>query len=369
MRFPYDNQQRRGSVNRHKALRFGQKQAAALDPLLMREQNFADAARHCCRTAGSGPEQLTLGIRDHRVELMVFDLDDTLAKLYAPVARLNWKYLKQIAQDNDVGLHQVAKRVTTLANLNPDAVVHDPRQMVRTVFGHHIAETPATQNLISQWQRDKRAAFTAGVDAGFGPAAAYFKQGGAQLAILSNSPQTPLRERLFLIEAVLQKQGQSLLALIDIVACKPDPEGLTPQNRDSMGKAERQFQTALDKSGKLLPLPARMRKDAGIGLIKETLQKQRRLQQPITKVVQVGDRPSDLTTAHRAGAQAVWIARNLLTTETRLTMHMVGERKVAETAADMMPSILGRHGVETRPHAIIGSIERVTRLFTPLAPR
>ena len=312
-------------------------------------------------------DAVCLGVTQKKVDLLVFDLDDTLMKLYGPVAQLNLKYLKAITAANDLSLYEIAKRTTTLSLKNPDAVVHDPAQLVRVVFGQAIAESPATQRMMAAWQEEKRAAFTAGIDPHLAETFQHFKKGGSKIAILSNSPQTPLRERLFLIDQALQQQGLRLLDLVDRIVCKPDPSGLT--QRASLSPAEHLFQKRLDSSGKFDLLSKEKNKAQGILEIKNQLERQG---SPLTHIIQIGDRPSDLQTAHQAGAAAVWIVDKVLGGE-KIAMRMVGERNIAADTTDlfrqMMAPALCRRAPCTRPNAIIGNLNYLQRLFSPARPQ
>lgn len=343
--------------------------ATAIDPAVAQNADFQYAQRHYCR-----PDQAAcLGVTERKVQLLVCDLDDTIARLYAPIARLNLHYLKTIAQQNGVPFYQVAKRTTTLAIKNPDAVVHDPQQLVQTVFGAKVADTPTTQALLYQWNNDKRAAFTKGVDRSFASTLSHFKKGGSKIAILSNSPVTPLRERLYLIDHALHNQGLSLIPYIDMIACKPDPAGLTQRPETILSAAEHAFQTKLDQSNKLSVLDKATSKDAALHQIKAHLTAQHALTQPIQHIVQVGDRLSDITTAHKAGAQAVWITDKTLQGADKIAMRMVGESKVAESLSDTLRQIMERpqqpqRSTQTRPHAIIGSLGYLQQIYRPSAP-
>lgn len=340
-----------------------------LDPAVARNAEFQQAQRRYC----SPQNPIYLGGADRAVELLVFDLDDTLLPLYGTVARLNQRYLSRIGAENGLGLKHLTGPVTQLAAQNPDAVVHDAPQMVRHLFGAGIAAKPQTQALLDEWTQEKRAAFAHGVDRTLASTADYFHKGGAMQAVLSNSPQTPLRERLFLVDMTLQQQGLQLLPLLDIVACKPDPLGMTPPDYRRMTLQERAFQTALDRSGKLHILPQKMRKDAGIGYIKTTLSQRKGLRQGIQRVAQVGDRVTDLTTAHAAGATAVWMTRSLLSPAEKVMMRYVGERQVADSLQDAVGQFMAKPVAHpritpARPHAIIGSTGYLQQIFRPAAP-
>lgn len=341
-----------------------------LDPAVARRADFQQAQRRYC----TPDTPVCLGITDRAVELMVFDLDDTLQPLYGIVASLNRSYLRRLGGANGLSLRQLTNPLTDLAARNPDAVVHDAPQMVRQLFGEGVAARPQTQALLQDWQADKRAAFTHSVDPTLAATADHFKTGGTMLAVLSNSPQTPLRERLFLMDSMLRLQGgPPLLTLFDAIACKPDPQGLTAADFSRMSRQERLFNIALEQSGKFHVLPRTMRKDAGIGFLKTSLAQQRRLRQGIKRVAQVGDRITDLTTAHAAGATAVWMTRSLLSPAEKLMMRYLGERQVADSLQDTVGQFMTRpvaHSRVTpaRPHAIIGSVGYLRQVFRPSAP-
>lgn len=341
-----------------------------LDPAVARRADFQEAQRRYC-TPGN---PVCLGVADRAVELMVFDLDDTLQPLYGIVARLNRNYLQRLGAVNGLSLRQITKPLTQLAAKNPDAVVHDTPQMVRQLFGEGVAARPQTQALLQDWQADKRAAFAHSIDPTLAATADHFKAGGTKLAVLSNSPQTPLRERLYLFDSMLRLQGgPPLLTLFDAIACKPDPHGMTVADFSRMSRQERQFNITLEQSGKFHVLPRTMRKDAGIGFLKTSLAQQHCLQQGIKRVAQVGDRITDLTTAHAAGAAAVWMTRSLLSPAEKVMMRYLGERQVADSLQDTVGQFMARPAahprlIPTRPHAIIGSVGYLRQIFQPSAP-
>lgn len=341
-----------------------------LDPAVADRTEFQQAQRRYC----TPQNPVCLGVANPAVELMVFDLDDTLQPLYGVVAKLNRSYLRRLGAANGQTLQQLTGPVTRLAAQNPDAVVHDTPQMVRHLFGESIAAKPQTQELLKDWQQEKRAAFAHGVDRTLGETADYFRRGGTMQAVLSNSPQTPLRERLFLIDSVLRQEGgPPLLSLFDAIACKPDPLGMTAPDTSRMTLQERVFQHALDQSGKLHVLPQKMRKDTGIGFIKTTLAQRHGLRHGIKHVAQVGDRVTDLTTAHAAGATAVWMARSLLSPSEKVMMRYLGERQVADSLQDAVGQFMAKPVAHpritpSRPHAIIGSVGYLRQIFQPSAP-
>jgi phosphoglycolate phosphatase-like HAD superfamily hydrolase len=341
-----------------------------LDPAVAKNMEFQQAQRRYC----SPQNPIGLGVANSNVELMVFDLDDTLQPLYGIVAKLNRSYLQRLGAANGLSLPQLSAPLTQLAAKNPDAVVHDAPQMVRHLFGQQVADQSRTQALLRDWREEKRAAFAQGVDRSLAPTADYFNQAGAKLAVLSNSPQTPLRERLFLLDSVMRQQGgPPLLALFDAIACKPDPLGMSAPDYGRMSLQERSFQAALDQSGKFHVLPQTMRKDAGIGLIKSTLAQRHGLRQGIKRIVQVGDRVTDLSTAHAAGATAVWMTRSLLSPTEKIMMRYLGERQVADSLQDAVGQFMAKpvaHAriTPTRPHAIIGSVGYLRQIFQPTAP-
>ncbi len=340
-----------------------------LDPAVARNAEFQQAQRRYC----TPQDPICLGVADRAIELLVFDLDDTLVPLYGTVAKLNRNYLQRLGAANGMALPQLTAPITQLAARNPDAVVHDMPQMVRHLFGETIAAKPHTRALLQEWTQEKRAAFAHGADRTLASTADYFKKGGAMQALLSNSPQTPLRERLFLVDTMLRQQGLQLLPLLDIVACKPDPAGMTPPDYNRMTLQERTFQRALDQSGKLHVLPQTMRKDAGIAFIKTTLSQRKGLRQGIKRVAQIGDRVSDLTTAHTAGAAAVWMTRSLLSPTEKVMMRYLGERQVADSLQDAVGQFMAKpiahpRITPARPHAIIGSTGYLQQIFRPSAP-
>ena len=341
-----------------------------LDPSVAKNAEFQQAQRRYC----TPQNPICLGVANPAVELLVFDLDDTLQPLYGVVANLNRSYLRRLGSANGLTLQQLTVSVTKLAAKNPDAVVHDAPQMVRHLFGENIAAKPHTQALLHDWQQEKRVAFAHGVDRTLGATADYFRRGGTMQAVLSNSPQTPLRERLFLIDSVLRQEGAPpLLSLFDAIACKPDPLGMTAPDYSRMTLQERVFQTALDQSGKFHVLPQKMRKDAGIGYIKTTLAQRHGLRHGIKFTAQVGDRVTDLSTAHAAGATAVWMTRSLLSPAEKVMMRYLGERQVADSLQDAVGQFMAKPVAHpritpSRPHAIIGSIGYLRQIFQPSAP-
>lgn len=338
----------------------------ALDPAVAVLKEFRRAQGRCFKRAEGN--RLSRGVAQRQAGLLVFDFDDTIARLYGPVALLNLKYLKEMAQREGKPFTQIARRTAALGRDNPDAVVHDPRQLVRALFGDQTLAKRETQALLQRWEQEKRQAFAAGVDKSFAEVTAHFKGGGSKIAILSNSPETPFKERLFILDQVLQRQGSSLFEAVDYMVCKPDPAQMTPRPAMTLAVEERYFHAALKQSGKFSVIERRMPKEDAIMLIKTRLEQKAGGAAPIRGIVQIGDQPSDLTSAHKAGVQSVWTTGHLLTGMEKIAMRMVGEPPRALDLADMFSKMAAppqRHGPPQRPHAVVGRLGYLSKLFAP----